>query len=128
MTNKSTIGATMLAATAASVAAGYYFYASKHAKKNRKIVANWAVNLKNDVIKEAKGVKNLDRKAILGVIDQAVLTYENVRDLRRDDLERAARELKENWQHIAQELNKGRPSGIRAMKRTVRSARKSASR
>lgn len=109
------VGAGMLAAATAGVAAGYYFYASKDAKKNRKVAAKWAGDLKSDVVKQAKKVQDLDRAQMLAIIDQAATTYETVRSLNRADLSRAVKELKSNWQNV---VGEAKP----AAKRSVRKA------
>ena len=123
MTHKKSIGAGMLAATAAGVAAGYYFYASKDAKKNRKIVAKWAVDLKNDVVREAKKAHSIDRKDILAIVDTSARAYKRVRDLNGKDVARAVGELKDNWQEIAKELKKGGASAMNAAKRAGKSGK-----
>ena len=108
-----------LAASAAAAAAGvasYYFYAHKNAAKNRRIVAKWANDLKDDVVSRARKLKKLDRQAIVALVDQAVATYETVRDIDRSDLERAAKELKDNWQKIISELPQAARSSIREVK------------
>ena len=56
------IGAGILAAAAAA-GTGYYFYTSDSAKKNRKIAAKWAGELKRDVIKRAKAMQAASPKA-----------------------------------------------------------------
>ncbi len=123
MVNKKAIGAGVLAATAAGVAAGYYFYASKNAKKHRKIAARWASDLKTDVIRQAKKVQHLDRKDVMAIVDTAARTYENVRDLNRKDIESAARELKDNWQEITKELKRGGSSALAKAKSSGKRAK-----
>ena len=108
----------LAAAAAASAAAGYYFYASKNAKKNRKIAAKWAVDMQKDVLKRAKSLKNIDRAAIAAIVEQSARAYKGVRNLDRGEIERAAKELKNNWKKIAVELKKGGASVQRAAKRT----------
>lgn len=99
----------MLAATAAAagLAAGYYFYASKNAKKNRQVAAKWAADMKRDVVKRAKALKNVDRTAVAAIVEQSARAYKGIRGLDRGEVERAAKELKSNWQQIAKELKKG---------------------
>lgn len=128
MANKKTLGAGVLAATAAGVAAGYYFYASKNAKKHRKIAAKWAGDLKNDVVREAKKLQNIDRKDVMAIVDTAARAYESVRDIKGTDVARAARELKDNWQEITKELKKGRASAMGAAKRAGKSVKKAVKR
>lgn len=94
-------------AAAALAAAGYYFYASKNAKKNRQVAAKWAIDMKRDVVKRAKALKNVDRAAVAAIVEQSARAYKGVRGLDRGEVERAAKELKKNWQKIAAELKRG---------------------
>ncbi|MDB5237908.1 MAG: hypothetical protein JWM46_178 [Candidatus Kaiserbacteria bacterium] len=120
------VGAGVLAAGAAMAAAGYYFYASKDAKQNRKIAAKWAGNLKNDVVKQAKKVQNIDKAQLAKIIDQAAAAYETVRSVDKMDLQKAAKELKMNWQELAAELTGGMKKAGTSAKKTVSNAKKSA--
>ncbi len=91
------------AAAAAAAAAGYYFYASKDAKQNRKIAARWAADLKNDVVRETKKLKNVSREDVLEIVDRAAEAYETARNVNIRELLRAAKELKTNWRVLADE-------------------------
>ena len=106
-------------AAAALAAAGYYFYASKNAKKNRQVAAKWAGELKRDVVKRARALKNVDRAAVAAIVEQSARAYKGVRGLDRGEVERAAKELKKNWQKIARELKKGGTSAKSAAKRVA---------
>ena len=103
-------------AAAALAAAGYYFYASKNAEKNRQVAAKWAVDMKRDVVKRARALKNVDRAAVAAIVEQSARAYKGMRGLDRSEVERAAKELKKNWQKIARELKKGGTSVKKAAK------------
>lgn len=126
MKTKGKVGFGLLAATvtAASVAAGYYFYASKSAKKHRRIAAKWANDFKGDVVRQARKVSNIDREALASIIDKASETYQSVRNIGPAELSRATKELKDNWRELVDELTSG---GKRAKSSVKRSARKAAS-
>jgi signal recognition particle subunit SEC65 len=95
---------TKIFAAVATAAAGYYFFASKNATKHRKIVAGWATEMKKDVLKQAKQLQTFDRASLSGIIDGVEKAYEGVRKLDAKDIQRAARELKDNWQKLQEEL------------------------
>ena len=114
------------AAGAAAAAAGYYFYYHKNAKKNREAVAKWAVDFKDDVMRQAEQVKNIDRAALVGIVDGVTSAYEGIRSLDRKDLIRAADELKDNWRKLRAELQiTGNAAGKEA-RRTVEDAARTA--
>ena len=92
-----------LAAAGAAAAAGYYFYASKGAKKHRKIAAAWATKMKKEVIKEAKLLEKTSPRAFATIVDRVAKTYAAARTVKADDVKRAAKELKENWDMVQRE-------------------------
>ncbi len=100
------IGAGVLAG-AAAIAAGYYFYASKDAKKHRQIVVKWANDLKGDVVREAKKLKKIDKASIMKIIDQVSEVYHTGRNIEKGDVMRAVKELKNNWKELFLELQSG---------------------
>jgi hypothetical protein len=107
---------------AAGLAAGYYFYASKNAKKNRKIAAKWASDMKNTVIRQAKKTRAVNRGQILDIIDDAKAAFETVRSVDRSELVRAAKELKANWKELAGELKPLASDVARTAKKSARKA------
>jgi len=114
------------AAGAAAAAAGYYFYAHKNAKKNRETAAKWAVEFKNDVVRQAEQIKNIDKAALVGIVDGVTRAYEGVRSLDRKDLMRAADELKDNWQKLRAELKLTGEAAGKEARRTVEDAARTA--
>lgn len=111
-----------LAAAGAAAAAGYYFYASKDAKKNRKLAAKWANDLKKDVVKEAKKLGDLTPATLATVIDGAASAYRSIENIDRKDLKRAADELKANWEMVKKEAKS--ISRGKAVKKAVATAKK----
>jgi hypothetical protein len=114
--NKKNGGGMGIVAAGAAIAAGYYFYLSKNAKKNRKIVATWATNLKDDVLDKAETLKeNLNRDSLIGIIDEIAETYYTAKNVRKEDVKEAVDELKENWEKVLKELKSGTSKPIKAV-------------
>ncbi len=107
----------LLAAAAAAVSAGYYFYASKNARSNRRIAAKWANDLKKDVINRAARAQKAGRKTIADAVDDASKAYRDVKNVSAKDLQRATRELKSNWQSLVKELPMGKTTRGKSSKR-----------
>lgn len=103
---KAEIGAGVLAAVAAAGAASYYFYGAKDAKKHRNATAKWAKGLKNDVVREAKKLKDIDEKAMAVIVDQAAKAYKGLDEVTPGDLRAAVNELKGNWESVKKELKR----------------------
>lgn len=96
------IGAGVVAAGAA-IAAGYYFYGAKNAKKHRAAASTWAKGLKNDVMKQAKKLEKIDQKSIAALVDTVAAAYATGR-IDSAQLKAAARELKANWKKIQEDV------------------------
>ena len=120
------LGMGALAAAAAGVAAGYYFYASKDAKQNRKIAAKWANDMKKDVVKRAKNVEKLNQAQLAKIVDSAAAAYETVKSVDSKSLAKAAKELKSNWKEISKEVAPLIKKEVVATKKVARKAVKTA--
>lgn len=116
------IGAGVIAAVAAASAAGYYFYGAKDAKKHRNATQKWAKGLKNDVVREAKKLKDLDEKAMAVIVDQAAKAYKGLDDVTPGDLKAAVAELKGNWESVKKELKRTGGKAKAAAKKAVKKA------
>lgn len=123
MGGKVAMGAGALAVAAAAAAAGYYFYASKDAKKNRKIAAKWASGLQKEAVKQAKKIGAASQADVMKAVSAATAAYEGVKSIDTKQLAHAAKELKDNWKEIVVEV--GSSGGKKAAKK---SAKKSARR
>lgn len=99
------------AGLAAAAAAGYYFYGSKNAKKHRSAAIRWASDMKKDVIRQARGLKNMTAEEYASVVENVAATYRDAKNIDREDVARAAQELISNWDKVKKELrtaaNKG---------------------
>ncbi|MCR4333533.1 MAG: hypothetical protein NUV60_00710 [Patescibacteria group bacterium] len=110
---------TGLAAAGAVAAAGYYFYGSKGAKKHRKIVMKWANDMKKEVVKEAKHLEKINPKAFSTIVDRVAETYQDVRSADVDEVKRAAKELKANWDKIQKETKHTIRKHVSRAKKTI---------
>lgn len=110
------VGAGVAAATAVAGAAGYYFFASKNAKENRKIAAKWAGDLKKKAVAEVKMLKKATPKAFSAIVDKAAKAYAHVDAA---ELKKAARELKANWKQVQAEFAPVKASVKKAAKKVA---------
>jgi hypothetical protein len=113
-------------AGAAAAAAGYYFYFHKNAQKNRQAAGKWATDFKEDVMRQAEQVKNIDKASLVGIVDGVAKAYEGIRSLDRKDLLRAADELKGNWQKLREELRQTSVAAGKEAQKTMREASRDA--
>ncbi|MHB8860603.1 MAG: hypothetical protein ACYC48_02610 [Minisyncoccota bacterium] len=115
-----------LAAAGAAAATGYFFYGSKDAKKNRKIAAKWATDMKKEVLKEAKRLENATPKAFAAMVDSVAKTYQSARSVDAADMKRAAKELKENWEMVQREAKRTARKSIARAKTSAKKVVKKA--
>lgn len=120
------LGAAAAAAVAAAGAASYWFYGAKDAKQHRNATKKWAKGLKNDVVREAKKLKDLDEKAMAVIVDQAAKAYKGLDDVTPGDLRAAVSELKGNWESVRKELRRTGGKAKTAAKKAVKKATSSA--
>lgn len=114
------VGAGLAALAAAG--AGYYFYAAKDAAKNRKKAAAWAKGMKNDVVKAAKKVEQLDKKAIHAIVANIEAAYRKAKNVRPEDVGQLAEELRTHWEKVKAEATKGVKKGTRVAKSSAKRA------
>lgn len=104
---------------AAASAAGYYFFGSKNAKKNRAQAAVWANKLKKDVVARAKKLKVMDEKAMKKVVTEASRAYAAMKSVDKRELKKAVKELHDNWQAVMKEASTTGKKVARAAKKSV---------
>jgi hypothetical protein len=114
------IGAGLLAAAAAA-GTGYYFFASDDAKRHRKIAAKWADEMRKEVVKRAKALQAQSPKAFGVIVDEAAVAYASAKNVRREDVMAAARELKKHWDKMRIEFDR---SAKGPMKKSIKKVSK----
>jgi hypothetical protein len=122
--SKAKVGAGLAASAAAAALAGYYFYADKNAARHRKMAARWAGALKKDVVKEMSSLKKIDQASIRRAVDKVSKFYQESGEAKRADVLKAARELKDHWDHLKKEVSGTVRAVSGAKKPAKRSSRK----
>jgi uncharacterized membrane protein YfbV (UPF0208 family) len=100
-----------------AAAAGYYFYGSKNAARNRAQAAKWAKEMKGEVMRKVRTLPRIDEKTVTNLVNAAAASYEKVRSIRKADVARAAKELRDNWQRLVGESRAGKGRKTRAKAR-----------
>ncbi|HEX7651462.1 MAG TPA: hypothetical protein VF439_01980 [Candidatus Paceibacterota bacterium] len=129
-----------LAAAGAAAAAGYYFYGSDKAKQHRRVASKWAGDMQKQVVRETKKLGKVSAADVARIVDVATVAYGQARSIDPSELQRAAAELKKNWELVRREAigdakrarttaKKVRTSGVKAraaVKKTAKKVRKAA--
>jgi len=111
-----------LAAVGAAAALGYYFYGSDKAHRHRKIAAKWATDMKKEVVREVKTLKENNPEAFAMIVDRVSREYRDIAGIDETELKRATRELKMNWKLVKREAG----STKRKVEKGVKKIRKAA--
>jgi len=113
------VGAGLVAA-GATVAAGYYFYGSKKATEHRKIVARWATDMKKEVVREAGRLKRTGPETFAALVDRVAGTIQEARAVDKNEVARAAKELKANWDQVQRETKQTVRKSVARAKTSVK--------
>lgn len=89
---------------AALAAAGTYLLYGKRGAKNREKIADWAVQLKKEVIERAEKIKEFNQVVYVQIIDEIIERYVRVKKVTASELWHIAEELKSAWVHIADQF------------------------
>ncbi len=112
-------------AAIAAAAAGVYFMTGKHAK-NRKKVAKWATNLKEDVVLDLNKAGKATKETYTKIVDSAAKNYKGLKNVSTAELAAVAAELKGSWDNISAELNQASKNIKRVVPKVAKAAAKTA--
>lgn len=115
---------TGIALAGLAAAAGYYFYASKDAKKNRRIASKWANDMKSEVMAKAQKIQKMDKTNIAAAVDNVAKAYRSAKNVDSKELARATSELKKNWREIVRELSVPEKKSTGSRKKATKKAAK----
>jgi hypothetical protein len=103
-------GALGLAAGAAAVAAGYYFF-GKDGKTHRKQAAAWSRKAKTEMLEKIKQMKEVSRDAYQEALDDVLAKYKEIKGINPKELQSFGQELMAHWEKISKDaaklINKG---------------------
>jgi uncharacterized protein HemX len=99
------LGLAAMAATAAAIAAGYYF-SGKQGKKHRKEFAGWSAKAKADMLIKIKKMEAFSKQAYNKAAEEVLAKYKQAKNIDPKELQTLGRELKGHWEKIAKEVSK----------------------
>ncbi len=111
-----------IAAGAAAVAAGSYFFESKKGAKRRENFRAWTVKAKGDVLEKIEDLSDIDAETYAGIVDTVVGQYKKLKKATPDELADFGAELKSHWKSIVKEAQiaaKKMAKPVKATKKSV---------
>lgn len=90
-------------AALAAAATAVYFMTGKNAK-NRKKVAKWANDMRNDVVKELGKASKVSQATYNKAVDTVTKNYKTLKKINTAEVALAASELKKSWDAISSEM------------------------
>ena len=112
-------------ASAAAAAVGYYFYGPK-GKKHRDELRSWTLKAQGEVMERLEKLKQIDKDAYNKVVDDVTKKYAKAKGVAAKELAGFARDVKEQWEHVEKEFEKGAKKGRTAVKKSAKKAKKTA--
>ena len=98
-------GALGLAASAAAIAAGYYFF-GKGGKAHRKEASVWGEKAKQELLKRIKDMKEVSKDNYQAALDEVLEKFKGLKNVDPDELKTFGKELMEHWEKISKEAEK----------------------
>lgn len=112
-------------AAIAAAAAGVYFMTGKNAK-NRKKVAKWANNFKEDVVLDLNKAGKVTKQTYAKIVDTAAQNYKGLKNVSAAELTAVAAELKSSWDNISAELSNASANVRKVVPKVAKVAAKTA--
>lgn len=112
-------------AAIAAAAAGVYFMTGKNAK-NRKKVAKWASDFKEDVVLDLNKAGKVTKQTYQKIIDTTAKNYSGLKNVSTMELAALAADLKGSWDSISGELANASSKVRSVVPKVAKAATKSA--
>jgi hypothetical protein len=94
-----------LAAGAATVAAGYYFF-GKDGKEHRKEAGNWTKKAKMEMLEKIKDMKEVSKDAYQEALEEVLEKYKELKGVDPKELKKFGHELMAHWEKISKDAAK----------------------
>ena len=88
----------------AIAAAGVYFLCGRRGRENREKIAGWTLELKGEVLKKMRQMKQINKEAYYTLVDEVAARYQRVGRAGESELRHLSEELKGAWAHILRQL------------------------
>lgn len=108
-----------VAAVAAAIAGGYYFY-GKNGAKHRKALKSWAVKARGEVMEKMEAMKEVSQKNYEAIVTEVLSRYKAMKNIEPAELQKLSQELRGHWHAIHQTLTKAAKGSVKKAKRAVK--------
>lgn len=124
MGTKSKLG--IVAGLAAAAVGAYYFYYSKHAKKNRARAKAWMVQAEREVMDKVEELKDaaFNEENYKRIVDAVSARYREVRGVTVQELEEFISVLNGAWKEIEKRASKAERTAKKGLHRIAKEVRK----
>lgn len=98
------IGSFLSGALVAVALAGYFFFGSKNAKKNKQKVEGWVTKARAEVLEKVKRVKKISRDKYEEIVDAISDKYAKIKEVGQEKADDLKQELKDRWTEVEKEV------------------------
>lgn len=93
-----------VALAAASIAAAYFLYGGKDAKKRRKQLRGWMLKAKGEVLEKMEQAKEMNEQLYATLVEEVSKRYGKLKHVDAKELQAFASEMKGYWKDIKKSL------------------------
>jgi len=109
----------MGAAAAAAAASAFYFYGPK-GKQHRKKIQSWTLKAQGEVMERIEKLKEIDKSSVDKIVDSVADKYKKAKGVAASEVASFAKDVKEQWNHVEKEFEKGAKKGKAAVKKAAK--------
>ncbi len=99
-------GAVVLGTMAIGALAGYIFWGSKNAPKNRKNLKGWVLKAKGEVLERVEKTKEASEAQYHKIVDDVLRKYEATKSIDTKEVKALGKDLKKHWLAFSKEIKK----------------------
>lgn len=89
-----------ITAAAAAAAGAFFFYGSKNAPKNRKMVKSWLIKAKAEVLEALEKAEHMSQREYEQLVDGIAGAYGMMKQVSKGEIADFKREMKGYWQQL----------------------------
>jgi hypothetical protein len=115
----------MIGAGAAALAAGIYFFQTKHGKRNAKKLKGWMVRMKGEVLEKLEEAEEVTEPVYRGIVDTVANAEIVASKIPRSEILALATDLKRQWNMIRRMSGGKKTTRRSAPKKAAKSKAKS---
>ena len=122
---KGAAGLAVAGASAAALAAGYFFF-GPDGKKNQKQAKAWAIKMKGEIVEKLENAKEVAQPAYHDIVDIVGKEFKKAKKASQPEIDALAADLKKHWKVISGGAPTAKKEAIKTAKKLATVVKKAA--